>query len=143
MTSAIVAIASAVIVYLFVEGFGRLYPSKAAWLRIRSRHGRRAARKMRERFEAGADRGTPRWLTIVLAVLVGGWIASASLLDKRWWEVVLDVLPYVLVGVAFLRLPPVMRKIAERMKTYERDIGEDPDSDLNDDGDGGAAVIAL
>lgn len=142
MTSGLVAIVAAAIVWGFVEGLGRFYPSKAAWIRIRSRHGRRAARAMRVRFEARAERETPRWLTITLALIVGGWIASASLLDKRWWEVVLDVLPYVLVGVAFLRLSPVLRKVVERMKTYERDLGEDPDSDY-DDGDGGAAVIAL
>jgi hypothetical protein len=142
MNSGVVAILGAWFAWVFVEGLGSFYPSKAAWLRIRSRHGRRAARAMRERFEAGAERGTPRWLTIALCVLVGGWIASASLLDKRWWEVVLDVLPYVLVGIAFLRLPAVMHRVAERMKKYERDLGEDPDSDL-DEGDGGAAVIAL
>ena len=142
MTTGLVAILAAAIVAGFVEGLGRFYPSKAAWLRIRSRHGRRAARAMRERFQAAAERETPRWLTITLAVVVGGWIASASLLDKRWWEVVLDVLPYVLVGVAFLRLSPVLRKVAERMKKYERDLGEDPDTDY-DEGDGGAAVIAL
>ncbi|HWC14632.1 MAG TPA: hypothetical protein VG929_08550 [Actinomycetota bacterium] len=139
MTSAIVAISMAALVWAFVEGLGRFYPSKAAWLRIRSRHGRRVARSMRERFEAVADAGTPRWLTILLAVLVVGWIASASLLDKRWWEVVMDVAPYVLVGGAFLRLPKVMRKIAERMKDYEKDF---PDPD-HEEGDGGAAVIAL
>lgn len=142
MTSGLVAIVAAAIVWLFVEGLGGIYPSKAAWLRIRSRHGRRAARAMRKRFDAWADRETPRWLTITLALIVGGWIASASLLDKRWWEVVLDVAPYVLVGLAFLRLSPVMRKVAERMKAYERDLGEDPDSDY-DEGDGGVAVIAL
>jgi hypothetical protein len=141
MTTGLIAIAVATFVLGFVEAFGRIYPSKATWLRIRSRHGRRAARKMRERFEMGALRGTPRWLTILMAVLVGGWIASAPLLDKRWWEVVLDVLPYALVAGAFLRLPAVMQMIADRMRRYERDIGEDPDSDL--DGDGGAAVIAL
>lgn len=141
MDSAIIASGTAFLVWGFAEGLGSFYPSKAAWLRIRSRHGRRVARAMRERFEAGAARGTPRWLTILLAALVGGWIASASLLDKRWWEVVLDVLPYVLVGAAFLRAPTIMRKVAERMKAFERDLGEDPDSDLN--GDGGATAIAL
>ena len=142
MDSAIIASGTAFLAWAFVEGLGSFYPSRAAWLRIRSRHGRRVARAMRERFEAGAERGTPKWLTTVLIVLVGGWIASASLLDKRWWEVVLDVLPYALVGAAFLRIPPVMHKVAERMRRYEKDIGEDPDSDL-DDGDGGVAVIAL
>lgn len=142
MDSAIVAIGTAFLAWAFVEGLGSFYPSKAAWLRIRSRHGRRAARAMRMRFEAGAERGTPRWLTIVLVVMVGGWIASASLLDKRWWEVVLDVAPYALVGAAFLRIPKMMRKVADRMRRYEKDLGEDPDSDL-DDGDGGVAVVAL
>jgi hypothetical protein len=97
---------------------------------------------MRQRFEAGAEHGTPRWLTTALFVLAGAWVASASLLDKRWWEVALDVLPYLLVGIAFLRLPAIMHKIAERMRKYERDVGEDPDKDYTD-GDGGAAVIAL
>lgn len=130
----------AFLTWAFVEGLGSFYPSKAAWLRIRSRHGRRVARAMRERFEAGAARGTPRWLIITFCLLVGAWIASASLLDKRWWEVVLDVAPYALVGAAFVRLPRMMNRIAERMRNYERDLGEDPEGD---EGDGGAAVIAL
>ena len=141
MDTGIIAIGTAFLSWAFVEGIGSFYPSKAAWLRIRSRHGRRVTRAMRERFELGAERGTPRWLTILLAGLVAGWVASASLLDKRWWEVVLDVLPYALVGAAFLRTPTIMRKVAERMKAFERDLGEDPDSDLN--GDGGATAIAL
>lgn len=139
MTTGIVAICMAALAWGFVEGLGRFYPSKAAWLRIRSRHGRRVARSMRERFEAVADRGTPGWLSSLMAILVIGWIASASLLDKRWWEVVMDVAPYALVGAALLRLPKVMRKIADRMKDYEKDF---PDLD-SDDGDGGAAAIAL
>lgn len=142
MGSAIIAIGTAFIAWGFVEGLGSHYPSKTAWLRIRSRHGRRAARAMRKRFEAGADRGTPKWLTIALSVLVAGWVASAGLLDKHWWEVVLDVLPYALVGIAFLRLPKMMGKIAERMRGYEKDLGEDPDKDY-DDGEGGVAVMAL
>lgn len=143
MGSAIIAIGTAFIAWGFVEGFGSFYPSKAAWLRIRSRHGRRAARAMRKRFEAGAERGTQRWLTIALCTLVAGWIASAGLLDKHWWEVALDVLPYALVGVAFLRLPKMMGRIAERMRDYEKDAGEDPDSDYDDEGEGGVAVMAL
>lgn len=141
MDTGIIAIGTAFLAWAFVEGLGSFYPSKAAWLRIRSRHGRRVTRAMRERFEGWAEHGTPRWLTTTLVVLVGGWIASASLLDKRWWEVALDVLPYALVGAAFLRIPTIMRKVANRMKAFERDLGEDPDSDLN--GDGGATAIAL
>ena len=141
MTTGSIAAFTAALTLIFVEGLGHIYPTKTSWLRIRSRHGRRVTRAMRERFESYADRGTPRWLTLLLFGLVGGWVASASLLDKRWWEVVLDVLPYAFVGAAFLRLPPVMRKIAERMKGYERDLGEDPEGDI--DGDGGATAIAL
>lgn len=143
MVTGAIAIILGALTLALVEGMGRFYPAKATWVRIRSRHGRRAARAMRERLEAIAERRTPRPLVVLLVVLVAGWIASASLLDKRWWEVVLDVLPYVFVGVAFLRIPAVLRKVAERMKDYERDAGEDPDRDL-DDGDGGGAVeIAL
>lgn len=143
MTTAVIASLVGGLAWAFVEGLRRFYPSKATWLRIRSRHGRRAARKMRERFEQSAERGTPRWLAVALVVLVGAWIASASLLDKRWWEVVLDVLPYVFVGGAFLRMPSMMRKIAERMREYERDIGEDPDRDIDDEDGGPVAEIAL
>jgi hypothetical protein len=98
---------------------------------------------MRVRIEAVADRRTPRSLVVVLVVLVVGWVASASLLDKRWWEVVLDVLPYVFVGIAFLRIPAVLRKVADRMRGYERDVGEDPDKDIDDDDGGVVAEIAL
>ena len=97
---------------------------------------------MRERFEARADRGIPRRLVVVLFALVGAWVAGASLLDKRWHEVVFDVLPYVLVFVALLRTPRMLRAIAERMKSYERQAGEDPDAELEDD-DEGPTEIAL
>ncbi len=97
---------------------------------------------MRERFEAGADRGVPRRLVIVLLALVGAWVAGASLLDKRWHEVVFDVLPYVLVFVAVVRTPRVLRAIAERMKDYERQAGEDPDAEPEED-DEGPTEIAL
>lgn len=97
---------------------------------------------MRERFEASADRGIPRRLVIVLLALVGAWVAGASLLDKRWHEVVFDVLPYVLVFVALVRTPRVLRAISERMKEYERQAGEDPDAELEED-DEGPTEIAL
>jgi hypothetical protein len=144
MVTGAIAIMLGALTLAVVEGMGKFYPARTTWTRIRSRHGRRAARAMRVRLEATADRGTPRPLVVLLLVVAIAWVASASLLDKRWWEVVLDVLPYVFVGVAFLRVPPVLRKVADRMKGYERDAGEDPDRDL-DDGDesGGAAEIAL
>ncbi len=140
MTSGSLAAFFAVLALGFVEGWRRFYPSKATWLRLRSRHGRRAIRAMRERMEAAAASKLPRQLASVLGALVVGWIASASLLDKRWYEVLMDVLPYVFIGIAMLRVPGALRAIAERMREYERDTGEDPDLEM---GDGGPTAIAL
>ena len=144
MVSGAIAIIFGALIWAFIEGFGRFYPAKTTWLRMRSQNGRKAVRAMRKRFEAAAERRTPRWLIYVLVALVVGWIASASLLDKRWWEVVLDVLPYAFVGGGFVRLPSNMARVALRMRDYERDIGEDPDKDYDDfDDSGGIAEIAL
>lgn len=101
-------------------------------------------RLMRERFERAAARRTPRVLALVLAGLLGAWIAASSLLDKRWHEVALDVLPYTLCALALLRTPPALRTIAERMKEFERQAGEDPDADLDEDGgEPGSTELAL
>jgi hypothetical protein len=140
MTTIGLAALFAVLALGFVEGFGRFYPSKRTWLRLRSRHGRRAVRAMRERFEAAALQRVGRNIATVLLSLVIIWIAVAPLLDKRWYEVVLDVLPYIFVLIAIMRMPRVMEKVAVRMKEFERDIGEDPDAELDD---GGATAIAL
>jgi hypothetical protein len=140
--SAVIASLIAVLVLGFVEGLGRFYPARDAWWRLRRAQGRRRVRSMRERFEARADRGIPRRLVVVLLALAGAWVAGASLLDKRWHEVVFDVLPYVLVFVALVRTPRVLRAIAERMKSYERQAGEDPDAELEED-DEGPTEIAL
>ena len=120
----------------------RFYPSHQTWVRLRSKHGRRAVRAMRERLIHAAENRITRTLANTLLGLVIVWIAIASLLDKRWYEVALDVLPYVLVGIALLRTPSTLRRIAERMKEYERDLGEDPDLDYGS-GDGGPTAIAL
>lgn len=88
--------------------------------------------KMRERFEASAQRRTPRVLALLLLALMVAWIASASLLDKRWHEVLLDVVPYALIVAALLRMPYALSAIGERMKTYEQEMG-----DGEDDGDEG------
>jgi hypothetical protein len=133
MTTGGVAALIAALVLGFVEGMRRFYPAPQTWVRIRSRHGRRAARAMRERLEAAASSRTPRALAMVLLALVAVWIASASLLDKRWYEVVADVLPYAFVSIALLRVPPALRTIAQRMRDYERDVGEDPDRSFEDD----------
>ena len=107
-------------------------------------HGRRAVRAMRERFEGLAERLLFRVLAIILLGFVIGWVASASLLDKRWHEVVLDVLPSGFIGIAFLRTPSIVRAMAARMKIYEREAGEDPDKELpTREDDEGPTAIAL
>lgn len=141
MASAVVAALIATLMLGFVEGMGRFYPAHRTWVRLRSRHGRRAIRAMRERLESAAEARTGRTPALVLLGLVFLWFATAGLLDKRWYEVLLDVTPYLLIVVAFLRVPAVLGKIAERMKEYERDIGEDPDRDL--EGGEGPTAIAL
>lgn len=143
MTTALIAALIAVFVLGFVEGLRGFYPSRPTWQRLRRTKGRLAVRLMRERVEAMAARGRPRVILEILAGLVIIWIAVASLLDKRWYEVVTDILPYLIVGVAVFRLPGALSAIGERMKTYERDAGEDPDEDWRDGGDEGPAVIAL
>jgi hypothetical protein len=109
----------------FVEGLGRFYPARKTWERLRSAQGRAAVRAMRERMEAASRRRTPRVIAALLFALVVAWIAAASLLDKRWWEVVVDVVPYVIVGIAILRVSPVLRAIAKRMRSYEQDLGDE------------------
>jgi hypothetical protein len=144
MATGIAAAFLAVLVWSFVEGLGRFYPAKAAWRRLRTVRGRRAVRAMRERFEEAARRKTGRKLATVLLCLLAVWVASASLLDKRWYEVVADSLPSLIVLVALLRVPAALAAIAERMKDYEREAGEDPDSPLGGDlPDGDSDVIAL
>ena len=147
MASSAVAALVAVLALGVVEGFGRFYPSRQTWRRLRSARGRLAVRLMRERFEATADNRAPRRLAELLLGLSIVWIATASLLDKRWYEVVADVLPYVFVFVALLRMPSLLRQVSERMKEYERSVGEDPDepwqTDPSTNGDGGPTTIAL
>jgi hypothetical protein len=125
----------------FVEGLGRFYPSRTTWRRMRRARGRLAMVRMRERFEASAARRSPRVLALALLVLMAAWIAASSLLDKRWHEVLTDVIPYVLVGIALLRVPPAMREIGERMKEYEREVGDDQLVEEDDWPDGDVATL--
>lgn len=147
MTSGILAAFIGILVLGFVEGLGHFYPARQTWRRLRRARGRLAVRLMRERFEKAALRRTPKVLALVLFSLSAIWIASASLLDKRWYEVVADVLPYVIVAIALIRTPGALGDIGERMREYEMEVGEDPDKDLldpgNRDGDGGPTAIAL
>lgn len=140
MASGAVAAFIAVLALGFVEGFRRFYPSRRTWMRLRSLNGRRAVRAMRERFEAAAERRTARLLALLLLGLVAVWIAAASLLDKRWYEVALDAFPYALVSIALLRTPGALRAVAARMKDYERDFDDDREVET---GDGGPAAVAL
>src|ERR671919_1504457 len=142
MTSGAIAALIGVLVLGFVEGLRRFYPARRTWLRMRRLRGRLAVRLLRERYERAAAHRAPRRLAVALVVLVIAWVASASWLDKRWYEVALDVLPYVFVGLALVRTPGALRAIGERMKEYEREQGEDPDKDLYDEGPG-AGEIAL
>ncbi len=97
MTSASLAVLVAVLALIFMEGFRRYYPTHQTWMRLRRAHGRRAVRAMRERFESYGAKKPPRFLREILLGLVIVWVAGAGLLDKRWYEVVLDVVPYLVV----------------------------------------------
>lgn len=139
-TGAIAALIS-LLALAMVEALRRFYPARATWLRLRSRNGRLAVRAMRERFEETAQMRAPRYAALMLLVLVAIWILTARLLDKRWYEVVLDVLPYVFITAALLRVPVALRTIAARMRKYELDTGEDPDAGFGDEG--GPTAISL
>jgi hypothetical protein len=139
-TGAVAAVLS-MMVLAIVEGLERFYPARSTWLRLRSRNGRRAVRAMRERVEVTSRSKAPRYAALLLGLLVAAWIGAAGLLDKRWYEVVLDVLPYVFIAIALLRVPYALRSIAARMKKFERDIGEDPDQESGDEG--GATALTL
>lgn len=141
MTGGAIATLLAVLALGMVEALNRFYPARSTWLRLRSRNGRRAVRAMRVRFEDASTLKAPRYAALALAILVVLWIGVAGLLNNRWYEVVLDVAPYVLIGVAVLRVPAALRAMAARMKKYELDIGEDPDA--SSDGEGGPTALAL
>jgi hypothetical protein len=130
-----------ILVLGIVEGLKRFYPARATWLRLRSKHGRRAVRAMRERFEETSQLKAPRYAAFLLALLLVLWIVTAGLLKQRWYEVVLDVLPYLFIGIALLRIPVALRAIAARMRRFELDIGEDPDQRFGDEG--GPTAVAL
>jgi hypothetical protein len=128
----------------FIESLGRFYPARDAWWRLRRLHGRRAVRATRERFESAAASGAPRLLAAVLLALVVVWVTVVrGVLDKSWYAVGVDVLPYVVASAALLRTPSILRAIASRMKEYERQAGEDPDRPLADGEDEGPAALAL
>lgn len=138
MNSSFIASLLAVAAVGFLEIFGRYYPARELWWRIRRSRGREAVRRMRERFEGAAARRTSRILGALLVVLVAAWAGTSSLLDKRWYQVVGDSLPAVIVAVALFRTPNVLKSVAERMKAYERQAGDEPDAPSD-----GSTAIAL
>ncbi|CAN5116945.1 hypothetical protein BH20ACT22_BH20ACT22_22530 [soil metagenome] len=142
VATGVVAALLSVMVLAFVEGLRLFYPARETWLRLRRRRGRRSVWIMRQRYEAAAKGTTPRRLATLLLGLIIVWVAVASLLDKRWNEVVLDILPSVAIWIALLRTPGALRIIAERMKDFERSLGEDPDAEPGE-GDGGPAAVML
>lgn len=115
----------AALAWAFVEVFARIYPSRETWARMRLEHGRSAVQGLRQRIETVAHTRASRYALVLLGALAAAWIASASLLDKRWWEVVLDVLPYGIIGGALLRAPRALKTVAARMRDYERASGDD------------------
>jgi len=143
MASGILAAFVSVLAWGFVEALGRFYPARATWWRLRRMRGREHVRRMRERVEVAAGNNAARRLTVILLVLTVAWVAAASLLDKRWYEVVADATPSIIVMVAFYRVPAALDAVAERMKTYEREAGEDPDKPLDENGEPGAATAVL
>ncbi len=145
MGSGILAALVGLVALGFIESLGRFYPARDAWWRLRRLHGRRAVRATRERFETAAASGTARLLAAALLALVVVWVTVVrGILDKNWYQVTTDVLPYLVVSAALLRTPFILRAIARRMREYERQAGEDPDQPLDKDGDGGGtAELAL
>jgi len=123
----------AVLALGFIEGLRRFYPAREAWLRLRRAHGRTAVRATRERFEAASGSPLPRRLAQVILSLVIIWAAVVSgLLDKDWYEVLVDVTPYVFIWIALLRTQGALAAVAGRMKDHERAAGEDPDAELGE-----------
>jgi hypothetical protein len=125
-----------------IEGMRRFYPARRTWLRLRSRNGRRAVWAMRRRMEAAAASRWPRLLAAALFAVIMIWIAFAPVFSKHWYEVVMDALPYVFVGVAMMRAPGTLEAVAARMRRYEEELGEDPDAEDDEDG-AGSDEIAL
>src|ERR671914_529378 len=93
----IAATIASLLAWGFIEALAGFYPSRETWWRMRRARGREPLRRTRERFEEAADHRGPRVLGTVLLCLLIVWIASASLLDKRWYEVIADAAPSLIV----------------------------------------------
>lgn len=143
MASGAIAALAATLALGFVEGLARFYPAPNTWMRLRRLNGRRAVRAMRERLEAYAGRRMPATLAGILCALIAAWVALSvtEVIRRTGAELALDVLPYVLVVIALLRLPSALRAMAGRMRVYEKDAGEDPDAEDPYDGSNGEVVL--
>ncbi|MCA1839446.1 MAG: hypothetical protein ABR579_08250 [Actinomycetota bacterium] len=136
MASGLTAALLAALVLAFEEGLGKFYPSRELWMRLRRTRGSETVRRMRERFEMGSHMRASWWFALALLAVVAAQIATIHWLHLRWYQVVINLLPALFVALALLRVPHALGAIAERMKTYERDSGDDPEAW------GGEATIA-
>ena len=64
----------------------------------------------------------------LLAVLGGVWVTGevVGALHDRWYVVVGDLAPCVVIAGAIARAPHLLAGIAARMKDYERSAGLEP-----------------
>jgi hypothetical protein len=143
MASGAIAALAATLALGFVEGLARFYPAPATWTRLRRLNGRRAVRAMRERLEAYAAGRLPINLAGLLCVLIAAWVVLSltDVIRRTGAQLALDLLPYVLVVITLLRLPSALRAMAERMRGYEKDAGEDPDAEEPYDGRNGEVAL--
>jgi hypothetical protein len=143
MASGALAALAATLALGFVEGLARFYPAPATWVRLRRLNGRRAVRAMRERLEDYAGARLPRTLAVALLALISIWIvlSLSHVIRRTGAELALDILPYVLVLITLLRVPSALTSMAERMRSYERDAGEDPDAEDPYDGRNGEVAL--
>jgi hypothetical protein len=136
--SGMIAAFTAVAVWISVETFGRIYPTRETWRKLRRTRGRLAIRLMRERFEAAGEKVPARRIAMVLFALLLAWAGAApGLFQKRWYDTLLDVTPSLIVILALIRIPAVLRAVAQRIRSYEESVGEDPDKPLFGDEEGG------
>ena len=129
MTSAGIAALVAVLALGFIEGLRRFYPSRETWRRLRRRRGSGPSARCVSASKRGRRVGSQAASSNSYSASVILWIAVAGWLDKEWYEVALDALPYIFVLIAILRTPGTLFAIGERMKEYEKEVGEDPDAE--------------
>ncbi|MEA2486681.1 MAG: hypothetical protein QOF16_335 [Actinomycetota bacterium] len=128
MASGVIAALLAALVLAFVEGLARFYPARELWWRLRRTRGRETVRRMRERYEAASEQRTSLWFALSLLGVVAIQLATIHWLHLHWYQVVINLLPALFVALALLRVPSTLRSVVERMKNFEREAGDDPDT---------------